>query len=84
MHARPTRVRAGEADRVDVHVQRQRLAGLVAVARHDVEHARRQAGLDRQFGQAQRRQGLFSLGLSTTELPAASAGPSFQAAMIIG
>jgi hypothetical protein len=28
--------------------------------------------------------GLFSLGLSTTELPAPSAGPSFQAAMIIG
>jgi len=28
--------------------------------------------------------GLFSLGLSTTELPAASAGPSFQAAMIMG
>ncbi len=51
---RPVRVRAGEADRVDVHVQRERLAGLVAVAGHDVEHARRQAGLDRQLGQAQR------------------------------
>ena len=28
--------------------------------------------------------GDFSLGLSTTLLPAASAGPSFHAAMIIG
>ena len=79
------RVRAGEADGVDVHVQRQRLAGLVAVARHDVEDARRHAGLDAPVRPAAARcSGLFSLGLSTTELPVASAGPSFQAAMIIG
>ena len=31
--------RAGEADHVDVHVQRERLAGLFAESRHDVEHA---------------------------------------------
>jgi hypothetical protein len=75
---------AGEADGVHLHVQRQRLAGFVAVAGHHVEDARRQAGLQRQFGQPQGGQGDFSLGLSTTELPVASAGPSFQAAMIIG
>ncbi len=43
---------AGEDQRVDVHVQRQRLADGVAVARQDVEHAGRNAGIDRQLGNA--------------------------------
>jgi hypothetical protein len=54
---------AGEADRVDVHVQGQRFAGFVAVAGHDVEHTRRQAGFERQFGQAQRGERALFAGL---------------------
>ena len=38
--------RAGEGDDVDVGVVDQRLADLLAQARQEVEHARRQAGLE--------------------------------------
>ena len=47
---------AGEGQHVDVHVQRQRLADGVAVARQDVEHAFRDAGIQRQLRDADRGQ----------------------------
>ncbi|VVN49306.1 hypothetical protein PS647_06286 [Pseudomonas fluorescens] len=51
---------AGEGQHVDVHVQRQCLADGVAVARQDVEHTFRDAGIQRQLGDADRGQrGLF-------------------------
>ena len=55
----PVRGRAGERDRAHVGVRDQRLAGLAAVAVDDVEHAGRDAGLERQLAEArggQRRQ----------------------------
>ncbi|MCY1415980.1 hypothetical protein D9M71_314790 [compost metagenome] len=45
--------RAGEHQRVDVHVQAEGLAGGFAEARHHVQHAFREARFQRQFGQAQ-------------------------------
>ena len=58
--------------------------GLLAKARHDVEDAGRQPGLEAELRQPDRRSGDCSAGFSTTELPASSAGPSFQAVMISG
>ena len=55
----PIARRAGEGDAVDVHVQRERLARRVAEARHDVEHALRQPGLDRELRDAKRRERRF-------------------------
>ena len=47
------RDRAGEGDAADQRVADQRRARLLAEAGDDVEHAGRQAGLERQLGQAQ-------------------------------
>ena len=49
--------RAGEGDRVDVRVPSDRLADGRAAAGHDVEDARRQAGLGGELGDAQQAQG---------------------------
>ena len=76
--------RAGEADPVDIGMLRERGAGVFADALHDVEHAggdarrlgdvgHQRAGERRPFG-----------GLTTTVLPAASAGPTFQVVSISG
>ena len=55
--ARPVADLAGERHAVDVGVAGQRLAGAVGPeAVHDVEHARRQAGLQGQLAQPRRRQ----------------------------
>ena len=54
------------------------------VAVDDVEHAGRQARLDREPGQHRRRGGVSSAGLSTTVLPQASAGATFQVSSISG
>ena len=60
----PARARGtGEADGVDTHVQGQRFAGFGAQAGHHVEHPRRQAGIDRQFGQPQRGERALLAGL---------------------
>ena len=45
---------AGKGDLVDARVLGQRRAGGLAEARHDVDHARRNAGLHAELGQAQR------------------------------
>ncbi|VVM44255.1 hypothetical protein PS681_00432 [Pseudomonas fluorescens] len=50
---------AGEGQHVDVHVQRQRFADGVAEAWQDVEHAFRNAGIQRQLRDADRRQRRF-------------------------
>ncbi|MNZ69687.1 hypothetical protein D3C78_879960 [compost metagenome] len=47
---------AGEGQHVDIHVQGQRLAHGVAVARQDVEHAFRDAGIECQLRDADRGQ----------------------------
>ena len=46
--------RAGEADDVDVGMQRQRLARALAEARHDIEHAVGNAGLLGELGEIER------------------------------
>ena len=51
--SRPDRGRAREGDLVHARVVDERGAGL-AVAGDDVQHARRDAGLERQLAQAQR------------------------------
>jgi hypothetical protein len=57
----------------------------LAVAGDHVEHARREdLGLRAQLGHRSSVSGVHSDGLMTTQLPAASAGPSFQAAMYSG
>ena len=57
-------------------------AGLAVAAQH-VEHAGRQE-LGRDLGQQQLETGVVSDGLSTTVLPAASAGANFHMAIMIG
>ena len=47
--------RAGEHQTIDIRVQTQRLARLLAEPRQHVEHTRRQPCFQRQFGKAQRR-----------------------------
>ena len=70
---------AGEADRLDPGMLDQRLADLAAAALHDVEHAGRKADFAARVRRASRRvTGVTSLGLATTQLPAASAGAIFQ------
>jgi hypothetical protein len=75
---------AGERDLADATVRRQRLAGLDAEAVDDVQHAGRQSP----WPPAQRASrivaGVCSAGLSTTQLPAASAGASFHVAISSG
>ncbi len=46
----PTSVEPVKATHVDVHVPAERLAGGLAEAGNDVEHAGRESGLERQFG----------------------------------
>ncbi len=48
--------RAGERDEIDVHVAAERLAGRLAEAGHDLEHAVRDTGLARELGEPQRGQ----------------------------
>ena len=48
--------RAGEADPLDPRVTDERRADLLADALHEVEHARREPGLDRQVGEQRARQ----------------------------
>ena len=73
----------GEGDLGDALAGGQGLAGLPAEALDDVEHARRQQVAD-EFQQHADAQRVCSAGLSTTQLPAASAGASFQAAISSG
>ena len=74
---------AGDRDHRRCLVRDDRPAG-VAVAADDVEHAGRQE-LGGDLGHhAPTMTGVVSLGLSTTQLPAASAGANFQIAIIIG
>ena len=47
---------AGERQHVDVIVQGQRFSGGAAESRHDIEHAGRQAGFERELAELQRRQ----------------------------
>ena len=79
MMARAGRAFADEADRLDVGMLGQRLAGLLAEAVHDVDDARRQARLRAQISDSSIAvSGLHSAGLCTTVQPAASAGAIFQ------
>ena len=74
----------GEGDLGDALAGGQGLAGLPAEALDDVEHARRQQVADEFNSSTQMPSGVCSAGLSTTQLPAASAGASFQAAISSG
>ena len=75
--------RAGDRDHRRHLVRDQRPAG-VAVAADHVEDARREE-LAGDLGHEQPSEtGVVSLGLSTTQLPAASAGAIFQTAIIRG
>ena len=76
--------RAGEGDRIHIHVPAERLAGGLAEARDDVEDARRDARFGRQLGHAQRRQRRLLGRLQHHELPAARAGANFHAAISSG
>ena len=53
---------AGESDAVHIHVRGQRRAGLGAKARHHVKYPIGNTGLQRQVGQAQRREWRFFAG----------------------
>ena len=75
--------RAGEGDLVDAVVGSDRRAG-VSEAGHDVDHAVREPGLHHQLTESQRRQRRLLGGLEHDGAPAASAGPSFQAAISSG
>ena len=59
-------------------------AHRLAVASDHVEHARREDLARRSSASSSVVSGVVSAGLSTTVLPAASAGPSFHAAIISG
>ena len=56
MIARPGLDRAGEGDAAHQRMADQRRARLLAIAGDDIEHARREAGLRRELGEAQRGQ----------------------------
>ena len=71
-------VRAGEGDLVDVRMRGQRRAGGLAVAGHDVDHARRHAGFEHSSPSRSEVSGASSAGFSTIVQPVASAGPIFQ------
>ena len=78
------RGRAGEGDAIDVHVQRERLAGCLPNPGTTLNTP---AGMPASSASSASRiavSGDFSEGLSTSELPAASTGPIFQAAMSSG
>ena len=55
----PGDMRAGEGHLVDVRMRGQRRARGLAISRHDVDDAGRDARFHRQFGQPQRRQRRF-------------------------
>ena len=74
--------RAGDRHHRRCLVRDDRPAG-VAVAADHVEHAGREE-LGGDLGHQRVETGVVSLGLSTTQLPAASAGANFQTAIIIG
>ena len=81
----PVAVRAGEGDGAHVGVGAQRLAGLLAVAVHDVEHARRQPGLGAPARRSARSiSGDSSLIFSTAVLPKARQGAIFQVPVMNG
>ena len=63
------RCRADEADGVDVRVGEERVDRL-AVAVHDVQHARGRAGLGHELGQPQRAAGILLRGLQDERVPA--------------
>ena len=75
--------RAGEGDLVDVRVGGQGGARL-AEAGDDVDHAVGQPASATSSARRSADSGVCSAGLSTTVLPVASAGPSFQAAISSG
>ena len=76
--------RAGERDLVDVGMIDDRRAGL-AVAGHDVDHARRQSRASCTISaNASAVSGVNSAGLSTIVFPAAIAGAIFHASMSSG
>ena len=75
---------AGERHEVDVVMRGDRRADLVAGAGDHVEDAGRQAGFERQPPSLSVVSGVAVAGLRTTELPAASAGPIFQIAIMNG
>ena len=76
--------RAGERDLVDARVGREGGAGRLAVAGDDVETPSGKPGLLDSSPSSSTDSGVCSAGLRTTVQPAASAGASFQAAIISG
>ncbi len=72
--------RTGEGDLGDALAAGQRHASFAAKAVDDVEHARRQQVGDH-LARIRMEIGVDSAGFSTTQLPAARAGASFQAAI---
>ena len=75
---------AGERDHADVLVLDERLADRHAVAGDDVQHARREHVLRELRRSAAVVSGVCSAGFSTWTFPAASAGASFQIAIMSG
>ena len=81
----PVAVVAGERDDPDVGVADERVPDRDAVAGHDVEHAGREdLGLGDSSAKRSSVSGVQLGRLDHDELPAASAGPIFQAAMTAG
>ena len=71
-------VRAGEGDLVDVRMRSQRGAGGLAIARHHVDDAGRDAGFQHSSASRSDVSGASSAGLRITVQPVAIAGPIFQ------
>ncbi len=74
---------ARERHEADVGMRDEPLAGGHAVAGDDLQHARRDHVL-RELDEAQQRERRLLGGFRICTLPAASAGPSFQTAIISG
>ena len=73
-----------EGDLGNARAARERRADFGSVTEDDVEHARRQKIADEVHRERRELIGVSEAGLMTTQLPAASAGAIFQAAISIG
>ncbi len=80
----PSGRRPRERDLVDVGMRDERLPDPRAKARKDVEHTVGKVELLDHRHEGQAETGVSSAGLSTTVFPAASAGQTFQAIIVIG
>jgi len=75
---------SGEAHHVDLRAPDEGLPDHAARSRDHVHDARREPRLLDELRELDRREGVRLAGLRTAVFPAASAGPSFQTAIISG